>query len=664
MGHLFLFSCWTGPGELKQSALMNRWLASVYSMALAFVLAGDAQAASIPDALVVDGIPPITDGVKASAGRYLDFRTATFLGWHPNKRSMLISTRFGDVPQLHWVAQPMGARKQLTFSPEPIRAGTVRPQSGNFIVYSQDSGGGEFYQLHRYDFADGRSTLLTDGKSRNSGARFSHSGRWLAFSSTQRNGRDNDLYVMNPEDHKSARKVLEVKGGGWQVDDWSWDDQQLLISEHVSINEVWLYRLEVSSGKLSPLFVSKDHPAAYGSAVFDRDPRFVYWTTDAMSEFQQLFRVEVPTLKAKALTQGLSWDVEEMELSPDSKRIAVVLNEHGNGRLRILSSSDGRLLMEPKLPEGVLGGLRWHDNGRDLGFTLSSARSANDAYSLDVRNGQLTRWTESETGGLDASRFVEPVLVQVKSFDGLQVSGFVYRPDASRFPGKRPVLVYIHGGPESQSRPMFQGRLNYLVNELGIALLIPNVRGSSGFGKTFLTLDNGFKREDSVKDIGAFLDWIGQDSLLDSQRVSVMGGSYGGYMVLACMTHFNDRLKCGIDVVGISNFLTFLKNTQDYRRDLRRVEYGDERDPKMAEFLAKISPLAHVDKIRKPMFLVQGKNDPRVPLSEAEQMVKALKEQGTTVWYLMAKDEGHGFAKKKNVDFQFLATLEFLKQNL
>jgi dipeptidyl aminopeptidase/acylaminoacyl peptidase len=276
----------------------------------------------------------------------------------------------------------------------------------------------------------------------------------------------------------------------------------------------------------------------------------------------------------------------------------------------------------------------------------------------------VTRWTESETGGLDASKFSEPEPVKFTSFDGRTISAFVYRPDATKFPGPRPVLINIHGGPEGQSRPDFLGRSNYYLNELGCTLVFPTVRGSSGYGKTFLTLDNGVKREDSVRDIGALLDWIGMQPGLDAKRVAVMGGSYGGYMVLACLTHFSDRLRCGIDVVGISNFVTFLKNTQDYRRDLRRVEYGDERDPAMAEFLAKISPLNSVAKIASPLLVVQGKNDPRVPVTEAEQMVKALRNRGSTCWYLMATDEGHGFGKKKNADFQFLAQILFLREYL
>jgi dipeptidyl aminopeptidase/acylaminoacyl peptidase len=313
---------------------------------------------------------------------------------------------------------------------------------------------------------------------------------------------------------------------------------------------------------------------------------------------------------------------------------------------------------------GVISGIRWHRNGRDLAFNLSSAKSPADVYSLDIKTGKLDRWTQSEVGGLDTSKFVEPAVVQFKSFDGLSVSALVYRPDPAKFPGKRPVLVNIHGGPEGQSRPLFQARNNYYLNELGMAIVYPNVRGSTGRGKTYLALDNGFKREDSVRDIGALVAWIKTQQGFDPERIGVIGGSYGGYMVLASLVHYSDELKCGVDMVGISNFLTFLKNTQDYRRDLRRVEYGDERDPAMAEFLQKISPTANVRKITKPLLVGQGKNDPRVPVTEAEQMVRAIRENQGRAWYLMATDEGHGFAKKKNADFNFLVTIQFLKENL
>ena len=226
------------------------------------------------------------------------------------------------------------------------------------------------------------------------------------------------------------------------------------------------------------------------------------------------------------------------------------------------------------------------------------------------------------------------------------------------------MLISIHGGPESQARMGFAGRTNYLIQELGLVVIQPNVRGSSGYGKTFLTLDNGKLREDSVKDIGALLDWVATQSDLDASRVVVTGGSYGGYMSLAVATHYADRIAGSIDVVGISHFVTFLQNTETYRRDLRRVEYGDERDPDMRAHLERISPLTQAHRIRKPLMVVHGKNDPRVPYTEAEQIVSRVRANGTPVWYLRADNEGHGFARKENADYQFYATVLFLQQVL
>lgn len=285
-------------------------------------------------------------------------------------------------------------------------------------------------------------------------------------------------------------------------------------------------------------------------------------------------------------------------------------------------------------------------------------------YAVNPASLAVTRWTFSEVGGLDPAAFVEPELVSIKSFDGLEISGFLYRPDAAKFSGPRPLIINIHGGPEGQSRPGFQGRNNYLLNEMGIAIFYPNVRGSEGYGKSFLKRDNGVLREDSVKDIGAFIGALAKDARLDAGRFAITGGSYGGYMTLAGMTFYADRLKAGIEIVGISNFVTFLKNTNPYRVDLRRVEYGDERDPKMAAFLQKISPLTNVKKITIPLMVVTGANDPRVPASEADQIVKAVRDGGGTAWHVLAKDEGHGFRKKVNQDYQFWSSVMFWQQTL
>jgi dipeptidyl aminopeptidase/acylaminoacyl peptidase len=295
---------------------------------------------------------------------------------------------------------------------------------------------------------------------------------------------------------------------------------------------------------------------------------------------------------------------------------------------------------------------------------VGSARSVSDVVVLDTETGGVVRWTESELGGLVADTLSEPSLVKWKSFDGLEISGFLYQPSAAKFAGPRPVIINIHGGPEGQSLPVFIGRNNYFLNELGVAILFPNVRGSTGFGKTFVALDNGAKREDSVRDIGALLDWIRTQPDLDASRIMVTGGSYGGYMTFACAVHYSDRLRCALSVVGISNFITFLNNTESYRRDLRRVEYGDERDPAMRAVFEQISPLNQAAKITIPMFIVQGANDPRVPRTEAVQMVERIRANGGPVWYLEAKDEGHGFRKKTNSDFQFYATVMFIRQHL
>ncbi len=637
---------------------------------LALVLVSAALPAQVPDNLVLDGVPPLPSALPAEVGRYLEFRTAGIQDWHPHRREMLVTTRFAEAAQLHVVAAPGRARRQLTFLPEPVSGGSYDPQAGAFLVFSQDTGGGEFYQLYRYDFADGRVTLLTDGQSRNIGPRWSPSGQWLAYTSTRRNGRDTDIYVMNPRPAATGaglpadRLLVEIAGGGWSVLDWSPDETQLLIREYLSVNESRLYLCEVRTGVLHRITPESAEKVAWSGGLFARDAKSLFVTTDLGAEFRQPGRFDLATRRFTPLTTAWRGDVEAFDLSPDGRQLAFIVNEDGASGLYLLDARSGKPRRPPRLPLGVISGLKWHRNSRDLGFTLSSARSPADAWSLDTRTGKIERWTESESGGLNPEQFVVPERVRVSSFDGLEISGFLYRPDPRRFPGPRPVLVNIHGGPESQARPVFQARHNYWMSELGVAVLYPNARGSSGYGKTFLTLDNGFQREDSVRDIGAFLDWIARDPGLDASRVAVIGASYGGYMTLACLVHYGDRLRCGVDMVGISNFLTFLQHTQAYRRDLRRAEYGDERDPAMAEFLARISPANQAARITLPLFVAQGLNDPRVPASESEQMVRAIRAHGGQVWYLLAKDEGHGFRKKRNVDHLFYRTVQFVQEHL
>lgn len=621
---------------------------------------------NLPDNLVVQGIPPIPQDLVERVGRYTEFRAAIPLSWHPVRREMLVATRFADTAQIHRVTMPMGARTQLTFSKEPIDNGSYQPTDGASFVYGADVGGSEFNQLYRFDVATGESTLLTDGKSKNAMGPWSRDGKLLAYTSTRRAGADSDLYVIDPLDKSTDRLVAEVTGGGWWPADFSPDGKTLLVAEYVSINESYLWLFDVAGGErteLTPRDTGKEK-IAYDDAVFARDGKGVYATTDKGSPLRRLAYIDLATKEHAYLTDHIPWDVEGFALSDDGKRIALVTNEDGVSRLRLMDTATRKEQPVEGIPLGVVGGLEWHKNNRDLMFYVSSAQSPTDAYSLDADSGKVQRWTESETGGLNPATFVVPELVRWKSFDGRMISGFVYRPDAARFPGKRPVIINIHGGPESQSRPSFMGRYNYYLNELGVAIEFPNVRGSSGYGKEFLTLDNGFAREDSVKDIGALLDWVATQPDLDSDRVMVTGGSYGGFMTLAVATTYDERIRSALSVVGISNIVTFLERTESYRRDLRRVEYGDERDEKMRAFLTKIAPLNNASKITKPLFIVQGKNDPRVPYTEAEQMVEIVRKNGTPVWFLMANDEGHGFAKKRNADYLFYATVLFVQEHL
>jgi dipeptidyl aminopeptidase/acylaminoacyl peptidase len=616
--------------------------------------------------LIIDGIPAIPTDIAESVQRYTESRNATFCDWHPKRREIIISTRFGNVPQLHLVTMPLGTRKQLTFFNEPITNASFEPVKGDYFLFSKDKGGDEFSQIYRYNLADGKIALLTDGKrSQNGGIVWSKRGKWFAYGSTARNGADRDIYIMNPLDSASNKLLLQVNGGGWSVLDWSPDDKQILVSEAISANESHLWLVEVASGNKKELTPEGEHGVSYGEAKFNKNGSGIYFITDKENEFRRLAYMDFSTKNTNYLTSAISWDVETFDVSDDGKRVAFITNEAGESKLYLITTNSPaqQYYSIRTIPPGVYGSLAFHNDNKHLLLSVNSAQSPTDIYVISIANGKTERWTESEMGGLVAAELRAPQLIKWRSFDDKEISGFYYKPPA-KFTGKRPVIINIHGGPEGQAVPTFQGANNYYLNELGVAIIYPNVRGSSGYGKSFLAADNGLKREESVKDIGALLDWIAQQPELDISRVMVTGGSYGGYMTLAVATNYNDRIRCAVDVVGISNFNTFLKNTESYRRDLRRVEYGDERDSTMAAFFETIAPINNADKITKPLFIVQGGNDPRVPRTESQQMADKLRGNGTTVWYLEAADEGHGFRKKNNLDFQRNATVLFMERYL
>ncbi|MDP4605282.1 MAG: prolyl oligopeptidase family serine peptidase [Erythrobacter sp.] len=620
--------------------------------------AAPAPAVPIPAALTAEAMPPIPLAMADRVRPYLEARGAGFAGWDPNSRAILISTRFANVNQLHRVDMPLGARTQISFEAEPVSGGYA-PTKGDIILVTKDRGGDEYYQLHT--LKDGRLTLLTDGKSRNQPGAWSKDGTLIGYSSTARNGVDSDLYVMDPRNPASARMVHQSMGGGWALTAFSPDKATAYVVDYNSVQDVDLYRLDLASGAMTPV---GDPATEVAYSGLDIAPDGSLWvTSDQGSDFKRLGRLD-PRSGAFDPVSRETWDVDSFDISDDGKTIAYVVNEAGTDRLRLMDVASGKVTKVDALPAGLIGGLRFAPWG-EIGFSFSSAKSAADVWSLDPATMQLTRWTQSETGGLDSAVNVEPRIVTTKSFDGLEVSGLLYLPDPVKFPGKRPLIVNVHGGPEGQSTAGFQGRNNYYLNELGIGVFYPNVRGSTGFGKTFVSLDNGpFKREDSVKDMAALIDAVRADPAVDPAKVGLTGGSYGGYMCYAAAVQLKDKLTATQCTVAISNFVSFLENTNPYRQDLRRVEYGDERDPVQRAKLTEISPLTRVAEIEKPMFVITGANDPRVPKSEADQMVAAIRANGGEAWHLVAADEGHGFRKKANSDYAFLAQLVFWEKHL
>jgi dipeptidyl aminopeptidase/acylaminoacyl peptidase len=635
--------------------------------------APDAASVPVPESMTVQGIPPIPQVIAAALQPYESIRAAGLADWAPGERRMLVTTRFGDTVQLHEVGHPLGARTQLTFLKERVSEGAYRPGDLDQIVFASDEGGAENFQLYLLDRKSGRMRRFTDGRHRYLSPLWSRDGRLLAYTGNQRNGRDSDLYVTDPAVPGSERRVAELDGS-WVPLDWTADGRRLLLLQEVSVNETYLHWVDVAGGPVHPLTPARPRErdtAAYQGGRWSADGRAVYTATDRDGEFLRLVRLDVATGAARVLSGDIPWDVESFDLSRDGRLLAFSVDADGISQLHLLDAATGAALPAPELPAGTVRGLSFRPGSHELGFAHSWARSPADVWSYDPDSRRLERWTASETGGLAAASFAVPQLVHYPTFDPAGAGGarrsipaFVYRPPGDRFPGRRPVLIDIHGGPEGQVRPDFLGSNNYLVTELGLALVRPNVRGSTGYGKSYSKLDNGMRREDSVKDIGALLDWIAAQPDLDPARVMVSGGSYGGYMSLATLVHYSARLRCGYEAVGISNFVTFLEHTQEYRRDLRRVEYGDERSPEMRAFLESISPANHADRITRPLLVAQGANDPRVPLAESNAIAVAVRGKGVPVWYMVAKDEGHGFAKKGNVDYLRETLVAFIQRYL
>ncbi len=614
------------------------------------VTSPSAAAPRVEGNLVFDGVPELPPALQAAVRPYGAVRSATLQDWTPDGSGLLVTTRLAEAEQVHLVSGPGAAREQMTFFEEPVTEAAFADKAGaEGFVFRMDTGGGEFYQYYWFDRRQGTHKLLTDGRSRNMGLMVAPGGAKAAYCSTARNSKDFDIYLLDGPQLGRSRLLLELTGFNVPMR-WSADGTELLVLRYVSVNESYLYLVDVASGKKR----SVPGPSKPGAKVAIRDADFgpagVFYASDAGAEFLRLSHWDRATGEVTVVAPELGWDVDALAVSPDARWLAYTVNAGGASELYLAQTAAPGKAERVELPVGVAGGLRFSPDSARLGLTLRSPGSGGDAYDVAVADRSLRRWTRSEVGGLDPAGFQQPRLVKYPTFDGRKIPAWYYPAPTPAKGSRAPVVVLIPGGPEGQTRPRFSRYTQYLNRALGAAVVAPNVRGSAGYGKSWLLLDNGRKREESVRDIGALLDWIAAQPELDPERVAVLGGSYGGYMVLASLVHYGERLRCAVDVVGIANFVTFLENTQGYRRDLRRAEYGDERDPEMRSFLQSISPTTHAERIRRPLLVAQGANDPRVPASESEQIVAALRRTKTPVWYLLARDEGHGFRKRRNQD--------------
>jgi len=656
--------------------------ASLFALSLALLLprvyAGEAAARAVTTQalnngqLLLQDVPPIPDSLVKRLNQFQNVRSANFLDWTGNGRAMYITTRFDLVDQIHRVYFPGGTRQQLTFFEDPVGEVTRQPK-GKLLALTMDRGGSEFSQVFLLDPDSGAMRLVSDGKSRNELLVWNKNGSQLAYQSTRRDGHSKDIWLMDMRHPERATPILEAPDDSWWGPvDFSEDGKSLLVQQYISVSDSRIFLLDLTSGKQRQVAGDQKTPSANRAVVFDHRNKGFYLVTNARGAGAEL---AWQPLKEGAPTEYISttipWDVAEFALSPDGRRGAFTTNEEGISRLYLLDPRKRRYWLVRNMPVGLIYNLHFNPDSRRLAMTLNTAQTPSDVFVMQLGRSPkvvetLQRWTFSEVGGLDSSQFVEPQLVRYPTFDmegdkPREIPAFVYRPEGD---GPFPVIIYIHGGPESQYRPVFSNTFQMWLSELGAAVIAPNVRGSLGYGNEYLSLDDGLKREDAVKDIGALLDWIASRPELDAGRVAVYGGSYGGYMALASAAHYSQRLKAAVDLVGISDFVTFLEHTQDYRRQLRRTEYGDERDPEMRAFLQSISPLNQVDKIDIPLLVVQGQNDPRVPVSEAQQIVAALRARGNPVWYINALNEGHGYERKENQDVFQQAVVMFLKRYL
>ena len=619
---------------------------------------------SIPPSVKVEGMPPIPQSIADGLAPYAQYRSAQIQAWHPTKRQIVISTTFAATPQLHLVDGPGRDRHQLTWMAgggvSPTRSTpSFDPADGNTLVFAYDPAGGEAESIYRYDFTTGQAVMAVPARIRYNPI-WLRTGKYLVFDSNERNLKDKDLYIVDPRDPKSKRMLGEFTGQ-WSPHDSSPDGKSIVANEVVSNDETYLWVINIQSGDKRALTPRDGDKAFWSNARFSSDGKKVYAISDRGGDLRRIWRCDLASSQWTAVTPAAD-NVDSFAFSPDGAQLAVVVDRGAEQELQVLDIGTLKPRSLPGLPKGIIAELMWRPGSHELAFDLGLVKK--DVYTVDASIGTVTRWTSSEVT-FNPDALPAPEVVEWKSSDGVAFSGILYKPPA-RFGGRRPVVVTFHGGPDLvREQVRFLGRGNYYLNELGIALVYPNVRGSSGYGKKFQEMDNGRGRDGVIKDVGTVLDWIATRPDLDAGRVVLTGGSYGGWLALEAGIVYNARIGGIMEGAGITDFITYLEQQPDPgRQATRRVEYGDERDPEMREYLKSISPVTRAADLKKPTLIMHPGKDSRVPVAQAQELVSALKANNAPVWYLEFADANHDNfpTTQANQDFVFDAQILFLKK--
>jgi dipeptidyl aminopeptidase/acylaminoacyl peptidase len=583
--------------------------------------------------------------------RYLKIRGAHAPTWSPDGRGIAFLTDITGVPQVWEVPAGGGWPDQLTFHEERVSGVEYSPVDKS-LMFGMDSGGDEKAQIYlleggtEHDLTHAPEAIHYPGG-------FSPDGYRIAYTATRRNGTDFDVYVQRLDTPDGEPEMLWEVPGYHTIADWGHDGTYLIVSHHSSNLDNDLYSLDLESGE-ARLLTPQAGEARFQGVQVSPDGTCLFVATDRDGDFMRLARIYLQTLELEYLTPD-DRDVEELELSPDGRYLVVSRNVDGYSQV-MLFSGRGRRMPDPEIPSGIAEGFAFSPDSRRVAFAFTAPDRNPDVWVLDLQasEGGLRRLTRSATAGIPSSTFRRPEVVSYEASDGLRIPGLLYEPDGEN----APVIVNVHGGPEGQSRPGFGAVTQYLLQR-GYAVFLPNVRGSTGYGKNYTHLDDVRLRMDSVRDLADAAGWLRERG---HDGIAVMGGSYGGFMVLSALTEYPELWSAGVDIVGIANFVTFLENTGSYRRALREPEYGSlERD---REFLESISPIHKAEKIAAPLMVIHGKNDPRVPVGEAEQIVDRVRAGGSEVEYLLYEDEGHGLAKLKNRLEAYPRIADFLDEHL